>query len=383
MLRPLPTFRLEAYFSRWEFAARYHLTASDPQTLTVGELLALGTEQDRRAFHDLPLSYVPTWGTDALRAAIARTYDRIGPDDTLVFAGAEEAVFWVMALLLSPGDHAIVTVPNYQSMESVALASGAEVTGLPLWTGAGPDLRWTLDLDRLEAMLRPETTVVAVNFPNNPTGFVPPVDDFTALVRLCDEREIRLVSDEVYRGVELDHRRVLPQAADLSERAVSLNVLSKAYGLPGLRVGWAACRDGALLARLEEAKHYTSIADAAPSELLATIALRNAEQLHDRVRSIVAANVPVFDAFFGDHADLFDWAPPDGGCVTFPRYRGADGVEAFCERLVEQEGVLLLPASIYHSELASVPTDRFRIGVGRLDPEPALDAMRRFLARER
>src|ERR1041384_4554696 len=112
MRLPLPDFRLETYFSRWEFAARYHLTASDAQTLTLAELLALTDDADREAFTNLALSYIPTWGTDRLRAAIAATYDTCDPADVLTFAGAEEAIFWAVHLLVRPGDHAVVTVPN-------------------------------------------------------------------------------------------------------------------------------------------------------------------------------------------------------------------------------------------------------------------------------
>jgi aspartate/methionine/tyrosine aminotransferase len=372
----LPDFRLEAYFSRWEFAARHHLTASDAETTTVAELLALGTDADREAFAALRLGYTETWGTPPLRAAIASTYETCAADDVLVFAGAEEAIYWLMRLLAGPGDHLVVTVPNYQAIETLPLANGADVTGVLL----DPLDGWRLDVDAVRAALRPSTTAVVVNVPNNPTGALPDQATWRALAELCDEAGVRLVSDEVYRGIELDSARTLPQAADLLPAAVSVNVMSKAYGLPGLRVGWVACRDHALLEALERHKHYTSICDAGPSEFLATVALRARDQVLARTRGIVAANLPVFDAFFARHPDLFEWAAPDGGCVAFPRYLGADGVEDFCRDLVETEGVLLLPASIYASELARVPADRFRIGVGRRDPEPALEALERFLA---
>ena len=376
MIARLPEFRLETYFSRWEFAARYNLTASDAQTLTVAELLALGTDDDRQAFADLALGYGETWGTDRLRAAVAATYDACEPDDVLAFAGAEEAIYWLMQVLAGPGDHVIMTVPNYQSMETVARAGGAEVTGVLLDEAAG----WRFDLDAVRSALRPNTRLLAVNFPNNPTGALPDHDTWRALVQLCDERGLRLVADEVYRGLELDPSRRLPQAADLLPTAVSVNVMSKSYGLPGLRIGWVACRDHAVLEVLERHKHYTSICNAGPSEFLATLALRAGERVQARNRDIISANRPAFDAFFAAHADRFDWEPPDGGCVAYPRYRGADGVEAFCRDLVEQAGVLLLPASIYASNLVAAPTDRFRIGVGRRDPEPALHAMGQFLA---
>lgn len=375
----VPEFRLEAYFSRWEFAARHHLTASDAETLTVTELLALGTDADRAAFADLPLGYIETWGTSALRSAVAGTYETCSDDDVLAFAGAEEGLYWLLALLAGPGDHVVVTVPNYQAIETLPLAAGADVTGVRL----DPENGWRLDLDAVRAALRPSTTAVVVNVPNNPTGALPDQATWRELAELCDEAGVRLVSDEVYRGIELDPARTLPQAADLSPTAVSLNVMSKAYGLPGLRVGWVACRDHALLEALERHKHYTSICNAGPSEFLAALALRSRRSVLDRPRGIVAANLPVFDAFFSRYPDLFSWQPPDGGCVAFPRYLGADGVEAFCRDLVETEGVLLLPASIYASELADVPADRFRVGVGRRHPQPALAALERFLTTRR
>jgi aspartate/methionine/tyrosine aminotransferase len=367
-------FELEVYFARHEFSARHHLAASDAETLTLDELLALGSEEQRRAFGELRLGYVPTWGGDELRAAIAATYEEVDAEHVLCFAGAEEALFWAMRELVGPGEHAIVTLPAYQAMETVTLATGAEVSGLVLDPAAG----WGLDLAEVERLLRPETRLIAVNFPNNPTGAMPDPAAFAALVELCDAHGIRLFSDEVYRGLELDPARTLPQAVDLSSSAISLNVMSKAYGLPGLRIGWLACRDRPLLERLERRKHYTTICNSGPSEALATIALEHGEAIRARNRAIVAANLPLFDAFFADWAELFDWEHPQGGCVCFPRYRG-DDVERLCRELVEQAGVLLLPASVYRSELADLPTDRFRIGVGRRDPEPGLAAFGDFL----
>ncbi len=376
-MHQLPDFRLEVFFSRWEFAARHVLTASDAQSMTLGELLALGTDADRAAFERITLGYVPTWGGDGLRQAIAGTYVSLRPEDVLAFAGAQEALFWLFQDSAGPGDHVLLTVPGYQSIESLALATGADVTGLALT----PENGWALDLDRLERALRPSTRLVAVNFPHNPSGAVPDPSTFQALVDLCEARGIRLFCDEVHRGLELDPARRLTQAADLSPTAVSLNVTSKSYGLAGLRVGWLASRDRALLTRLERRKHYTSISNSGPSEFLAALALRHGEAIQARNRAIVRHNLPLFDAFFARWAKLFDWERPQGGCICFPRYRGADGVEAFCQDLVEQAGVLLAPGSLFRSSLADTPTDRFRLGVGRSNPEPALGAMQGFLER--
>ncbi len=280
-----------------------------------------------------------------------------------------------MQVLLDPEDHAVVLTPNYQAAETVPLSLCA-VTGIAL----DPQRGWALDLDEVAAAIRRNTKVVSVNFPNNPTGKVLPAEDFAALAALCDERGIYLFSDEVYRGLELDPSRTLPQAADVSPRALSLNVTSKSLGLPGLRIGWITCRDRTVRAALEKAKHYTTICNAAPSEILARIALRARDRILARNRDIIAANLPRFDEFFARFADLFDWQRPDGGCVAFPRYHGPGDVESFCRDLVEEAGVLLLPASIYHSELTPTPAEHFRIGIGRADPEPGLAAFTTWLA---
>ncbi|WP_433272210.1 aminotransferase class I/II-fold pyridoxal phosphate-dependent enzyme [Pseudonocardia xinjiangensis] len=374
----LPDFRLETYFSRWEFTARHHLTASDAQTMTMAELLAMADDADRAAWDTLSLGYTETFGDPALRQAIAGMYTHAEADDVICFAGAEEGLYLAMHALLGPDDHAVVITPNYQAAETVPLAL-CPVTGVAL----DPERDWALDLDAVAAAIRPTTRVVSVNFPNNPTGKVVDAADFARLARMCDDRGIHLFSDEVYRGLELDPSRRLPQAADLSERALSLNVTSKALGLPGLRIGWITCRDRELRSRLERAKHYTTICNSAPSEILARIALKARDRILDRNRAIIAGNLPAFESFFAEFDDLFDWQAPDGGCVAYPRYRGRDGVERFCTELVEETGVLLLPAGIYRSGLTDSPADRFRIGIGRRDPEPALDAFATWLRARR
>jgi aspartate/methionine/tyrosine aminotransferase len=372
----LPPFRLESYFASWEFAARYNLTASDAQSMTVAALLELADGETRARWDTLALGYTQTRGLPELRAEIAATYSELEPDDVLCFAGAEEALYLAMQVLLEPGDHAVVLTPNYQSAETVPL-SICDVTGVALRAEDG----WALDLDEVSRALRPSTRLLSVNFPNNPTGAVPDAATWQQLVGLCADRGITLFSDEVYRGLEQAPRAPLPQAADLLPGALSLNVMSKAYGLPGLRVGWIACRDRALLSRLERAKDYTTICNSAPSEILALIALRARDQVLARNRGIVAANLPAFDEFFAQFPGLFEWQRPQGGCVSFPRYLGGDGVEAMCADLVREAGILLLPASLYRSELTPVPADRFRVGVGRRDPEDPLAAWAAWLSK--
>ena len=372
----LPDFRLETHFSRWEFKARHHMTASDAETMTMSDLLALACPEDQDAWERLSLGYTETWGAPALRETIASTYATLSGADILTFAGAEEGLYCAMLALLGPGDHAIVTVPNYQSMETLPVTITGHVTGLALRS----ENRWQLDLDELRAAIRPQTRLIAVNFPNNPTGAIADQAIFRELVALCEERGIHLFSDEVYRGLEVDGAKRLPQAADLFGKGISLNVMSKAYGLPGLRIGWIASRDHDLLSRMEKMKHYLSICNARPSEVLAGIAIKARETIFARNRALCAENMVKLDAFFAERPNLYEWSAPDGGCVAFPRYLGADGVEEHCRRLVEEKGVLLLPSSLYRSDLLPVPADRFRVGVGRRNMDSGLAAWREFLA---
>ncbi len=373
---PNRDFQLEIYFSKWEFAARYHLTASDAQSMSLRELLAHGSPADRERFQELHLGYTQTFGAPTLRAAIAATYDSLQAEDILCCAGAEEAIYIAMQVLLSPADHCIVITPNYQAAETLPLSICA-VSGVPL----DEENAWALDVDRIRSALRPNTKLISINFPNNPTGAIASHAAYADLVELCRSRGIWLFNDEVYRLIERAPELRLTQAADAYERGISLNVMSKSYGLPGLRIGWLAARDREFLLRCEHYKHYLSICNSGPSEVLAEIALAAKEPILARNRALVRQNIGLLNDFFAGFPGLFDWREPDGSCVAFVRYRGADGVETFTRRLIDESGVLLLPASAYRSELGPVPADRFRIGFGRSGLEEGLAVMRDWLLR--
>ncbi|MGI9263153.1 MAG: aminotransferase class I/II-fold pyridoxal phosphate-dependent enzyme [Woeseiaceae bacterium] len=369
----LPDFRLETYFSRWEFTARYHMCASDMESMSIDELLQMAGA-DRTGLGNLHLGYTETFGAPSLREAIAATYDTLDQQHILTFAGAEEGIFAAMQVLLSDSDHAIVITPNYQAAETVP-GSLCEVSGVAL----DASQNWALDLDAVRSALQPNTRLISINFPHNPTGKVIDRETFDELIDIARERGIYIFSDEVYRLLERSDDVRLPQVADVYERGLSLNVMSKSYGLPGLRIGWIAAQDREVLSRLERAKHYLSICNSGPSEHLAEIALGCADKILARNRKIIADNLALFETFFAEYTALFDWAEPDGGCIAYPRYKGTEGVESFCRDLVEQAGVLLLPASVYRSALTETPDDYFRIGYGRANTPQCLQKLREFI----
>jgi aspartate/methionine/tyrosine aminotransferase len=363
-------FALERFFARWEFAVEHLLCASDVEGWRMADLLELADDETQRLWADLRLGYSEAPGHPLLRAEIATLYETLDADGILVFAGAEEAIFCLSNVLLGPRDHAVVTWPGYQSLYEVGRATGADVDLHELREADG----WALDPDRLIATLRPTTRLVVVNAPHNPTGMLPSPADWDRLTDELAERGIHLLADEVYRFLELDGAEPLTAGADAFQRGISLGVMSKSFALAGLRIGWLATRDRDLLARCAAFKDYTTICSSAPSEILALVGLRARGDVLARSRRIVAANLERLDRLFADHPDRLAWVRPRGGSIGFPRLLGPGSVDDFAARLVEREGVLLLPGTQF-----DYPGNHFRIGFGRLDLPEAVDRLERFL----
>jgi aspartate/methionine/tyrosine aminotransferase len=366
-------FALERYFARWEFAAKHLLCASDVQAFPMSELLALADDETRALWDGLELGYTESNGHPLLRREMATLYETIDADEVLTFAGAEEAVFCLMNVLCGPGDHVIVTWPGYQSLYEVARAAGADVTLHELHETRG----WAIDLDLLRSQVTPATSLIVVNLPHNPTGMLPDRATFEALVSIAAEADARLLVDEVYRGLELDPADRLPTGADAGQSGISLGVMSKAYALAGLRIGWLASHDRDLLARVAAFKDYTTICSSTPSEILAIIALRARDHVLGRSRAIVAANLDLLDAFFDEWADRFTWVRPRSGSIGYPRLT-VPGVriDDWAAELVEAEGVLLLPGSqLGHGG------NHFRLGFGRTDMPEALARLEAYAGR--
>ncbi|MDA0866182.1 MAG: aminotransferase class I/II-fold pyridoxal phosphate-dependent enzyme [Cyanobacteria bacterium] len=364
----LNPFQLERYFAQHEFSAPYLLCSSDCESLALGDLLALEANAQER-FAALWLGYTESQGNPELRQAIATLYTQATADQILVHAGAEEAIFNFMNVLLTPGDHIVVHAPYYQSLGEVARGIGAEVSE---WQG-NPERAWALDLDDLAPRLTDRTQAVVVNFPHNPTGFLPDAAFAHGLVALSERHGFVIFADEVYRGLELDPADRLPAFADLSDRALSLGVMSKTYGLAGLRIGWIATRNQALFKALAAFKDYTTICNSAPSEFLATLALRHGETIVARNLQIIRDNLDRLDRFFEAYANRFTWQRPQAGSIAFPLL-SQGSVDDFCADLVKQAGVLLLPGTLYGSDC-----NGFRIGFGRKNLPESLHRLEGYL----
>lgn len=364
----LNPFKLERYFARYEFNSKYLLCSSDCEAWTVADLLALEPTAEE-GYKKHWLGYTESTGSPSLRNEISQIYAGIQPDQVLVHSGAEEAIFLFMQAVLQSGDHIIVHWPCYQSLFEVAKSIGCEVT---LWE-ARSENRWILDLEELKKSIKSNTRAIIINTPHNPTGFLMEGSAFLDLNRISQERGLILFSDEVYRELEYDHSNQLPSACDINPLAVSLGVMSKSYGLAGLRIGWIATRNAQVLARMTELKDYTTICNSAPSEYLAELALRHRNFLVERNLQLIHNNLILLDGFFAKYADLFSWIRPTAGPIAFPYLTGED-VEQFCHRLVTTSGVLLLPGTLYDH-----PGNHFRIGYGRRNMPAALARLEEFL----
>ena len=359
-------FKIENFFRQHEFSAPFGISQSDSEPLTLDELLTYASPERRRQFETLWLGYTETQGHPELRRSIADMHDGIDARDVIEVV-PEEGVFLPMNSLLSAGDHVVAMQPSFQSLWEIARATGCE---LSFWQQRRTADGWQFDVDELERLIRPDTRMLIINFPHNPSGYLPSRADFERVVELARRQNLILFSDEIYRFTEHDAGLRLPSACELYERAIVLGGLSKCFGLPGLRVGWLITRDAGLSHELQEMKSYTTICGSAPSEILALIALENREALCARSINIVRANIDVCHEFFGRYPDLFWIAYPQCGTITLVELAADMPVGDFAAAALREAGVMVLPAEIMLFE-----GNYFRLGLGRRSLPQALERL--------
>lgn len=367
----LSTFKLERYLCEYEFKVQYLLCCSDAESSSLQEILAMANEQERNLWDKMRLGYTEVRGLPILRETIASTlYPGLTGDNILCFAGAEEGIFCAFFALCHPQDHAIILTPCYQSLLEIPKLRGSSITTI----GLREENDWRIDLEAIKKAIKPNTTWLVMNFPHNPTGQIIREDELNELIELLKQQGIGLFSDEAYRLLGPNETQWVAPAASIYPRALSLGVMSKAYGMAGLRIGWIACQDKTIVEKIEKIKHYTSICNSGPAEIISLIALRNQSAILKRNNAIVDSNLLLLDNFFKEYVGRFSWVRPEGGCVGFVKSHDTEPIDLFCKRLVDQSGVLLIPASIY-----DVSSNHFRLGFGRKNMPEALERFSNFL----
>ncbi|WP_371803260.1 aminotransferase class I/II-fold pyridoxal phosphate-dependent enzyme [Candidatus Lokiarchaeum ossiferum] len=362
-------FKLERYFAKYEFKSPYLLSSSDCESFSIQELLNL-EENNSEKFFDHWLGYTESEGDPELRTEIANLYSTLSKDEIFCFAGAQEGIFVFLNTLLDKNDHIIVQFPAYQSLYEIEKAMGCEVS---LWK-LDEKLQWGLNLDFLHKNLRDNTKAIIINLPHNPTGMTITSEKLSQIVAFAQKNDLYLFVDEVYRYLEYQEMDRLPAIADIYSKGISLGVMSKAFGLAGLRIGWIATKDMALLTQMRAFKDYTTICNSAPSEFLAKIALKNKSKILQRNLNIINTNLQLLDSFFIKYKQLFEWIRPKAGSIGFVKIKFDQNVSDFCLDLVEKQGVLLLPSPLYEFD-----EKHFRIGFGRKNMPEALTRLEQYV----
>ena len=363
-------FKLERYFAKYEFNVRHLLSASDCESFSMNELLEMADSRSLHSWHNLSLGYTESAGHPELREEAAKLYPSVSSDGILA-AAPEEGIFIALNAVLQKGDHVIAVSPAYQSLHAIPDSLGCSVTG---WELKLKDGSWYLDPDFLEKAVRPETKLIIINFPHNPTGYIPSQTDFNRMIELARSRGIYIFSDEMYRYMEFNKAIRLPPIASCYEKGISLFGLSKTFGLPGLRIGWLATRERELYSKFALYKDYTTICSSAPSEILAIMALRKKEKIIARNMDIIRKNISLVKAFFSKYPELFYWIPPLGGSISFPGLNPKIPVEKLCREIVAKKNVMIVPGTVF-----DYPGNHFRVGLGRNNLAEALQPVDDYL----
>ncbi|MGA2533246.1 MAG: aminotransferase class I/II-fold pyridoxal phosphate-dependent enzyme [Candidatus Aminicenantales bacterium] len=344
-------FKMERMQSTWENVVEYNLSESGVHPLTLKELL---TPEELDELTRVEIGYTQTNGTAGLRAEIARLYPGVGPDQILATAGSSEANFLLIWSLINPGDEVLFELPNYMQMWGLLRGFGAQVKPFRLKEGLG----WQPDLDEVRKLVTPKTKLIVLTNPNNPTGAVLSGEAMKGIVEIAAGAGAWILADEVYQGAELSGRRT-PSFWGTYDKVLVVNGLSKAYGLPGLRIGWIIGPE-AVIKKTWPYHDYTTISPSALSDKLASLALSPArrDRILKRTRQILTTNFPILEDWLGRQGGLFEFQPPKAGAICFARYSVKANSTELVEKLIREKSVLLVPGD--HFEM-----DGFlRIGYG-------------------
>ncbi|KAJ5748639.1 uncharacterized protein N7511_010335 [Penicillium nucicola] len=356
----IEAFAVEQWMDKYETIAKYNTAETCCASISIDDLRALSEDKESNPLTELQstkLTYGAIRGSDKLRTTLANLYSAKTPaqlpkDNVLITAGAIQANFLLLYTLVGPGDHVICHYPTYQQLYSVPASLGAEVS---LWKSKEAD-GWQLDLGELKSLIRPNTKLIIINNPQNPTGAIVPHETLKQLVEIAREKSIILHADEVYRpifhGISPMDSKFPSSLISLGyERTVVTGSVSKAYSLAGLRVGWIASRDKSIIESCANTRDYTTISVGQIDDAIASFAL-SPDCIHNLLKrniELARTNLAILEKFIEDHRWACDWVKPQAGTTAFVRFnkmgKPVDDV-AFCEMVLERTGVMLVPGSL-------------------------------------
>ena len=361
-------FKLERYFARHEFSARYLLSSSDCDGYEMNYVLQQASSKEMQLWEKLTLGYTESEGHPLLREAILKYYNFKNIENVMV-ASPGELNFIAMNVLLQPDDHAIVVSPAYQSLSEVVKSLNCEIS---CWQ-PNP-ATWEFDTEVLERLIQHNTKLIIINFPHNPTGAYLRREQLDEIIRIAKKQDAWIFSDEMYRNLMVSDMPELPPVCELYDKGISLWGTSKTFGLAGLRLGWLVTQNREFLHKVVAFKDYLSICSSAPAEILAMIALNHPDKFIQPNLEKIKANITLFTAFALRHNNLVTFIPPKAGSVAFVKMNISGSSLDFSNRLVEETGIMTVPG-----EMFEYPGKYLRIGFGRRNFPEVLQKLEAYL----
>jgi aspartate/methionine/tyrosine aminotransferase len=351
-----------------------NLSASDVDGLRVSEILATADADLSERWQALTLGEGDTMGSALLRLEIKRLYENASETQIVVTCSGDAPAELAMRAVLQPGDHAVCIWPAAGRYQQTARQLGAETTLLPLrpmghrWKNSK---HWMIDINELRSAIRHNTRVLVTDFPQNPTGALPSIEEWREIASVVTDAGLRWISDESARYLEFQPEERLPAAADLSSSAVSIGSAGRAFGMPGAQVAWLFTRDRRTRMHLTQLKRSSNAS--APTELLTAMVLRRKSHVLARHSGTIRSNLALATRFFEQYDDVFDWTPPSAGSTGFVKLR-SDDAESFSHAARKAAGVWLMPAGTI-----DYPYSYLRIGLGRSTLAAGLARLEPFL----
>lgn len=339
----LPIFKMERFQSIWEHIVKYNLAESGVEPFQLKEIIEMINSYELML--NIKLGYSQTNGSEELRSFVSEIYEESSIENILITNGSAEANFLSIFSLLNKGDEVIVMLPNYMQIWNLVKGLGCKVKAL--WLKENIGKKWFIDIEKLKNISSKSTKLIALCNPNNPTGAIIPEKDIKAIIEIAKECNSWILSDEVYRGTEINEN-FSPTIWRKYERAIIVSGLSKAYGLPGLRIGWIVS-EKKLIKKLWAYHDYTTIAPSCLSDFLAQKILKPEIRLKiiQRTRNILKSNIEILDKWIKKHHDIFSYTPPEATAIAFIKQNLGISSLNFCKKLLYEKNVLVLPSEFF------------------------------------
>lgn len=359
-------FLVDAYFTEHSPKAKFMMGSSDPDSLSLSTVM-----QDFSKFSDEKFEYALGNGYLLLRQRLSKLYKTISADQISILNGGEEGIYVTMRALLKQGDEIVIHMPSYQSLFVIAKEMGCSLVEYrPKFEDD-----WKFNIHDLQEKITPKTKVLILNYPHNPTGACLTDKDMEEIVQLCRKYNLYLIADEVYRFLRLDENCSDASFADLYEKAIVLGSFSKAFASPGLRLGWIASKNPELMEKILAYRHFTSTCPNLPCQWIASELLKKSNAIIQRNNDIVRYNADLLKTFIREHSNLFAYVPPKGATMAYVRLLGNQSAQTFCQEILENTGVLIVPSSVLENS-----DEYLRIGLCRKSFPKCIELLNNYLS---